>query len=519
MNKLSDIHIPHTSLRLNVLLVCETVLLLVVSLAVLFYFSRRTLKEEAFLDAEQTLDGTMQHVDNILMSVEQAAYNVYVDLQEHLDEPDRMFTYCHNVVRCNPYIVGCAIAFKPNYYPGRELFMAYVHRRPGDQEGENLSESGSFGSLPYTEQVWYSVPMGTGQACWTDPLPEEEDEGITLSLCLPVLDQQGECVAVMAVDVPVTLLSQIILEAEPLPHSYSVLLGSNGSYIVHPDEAKLTNYSIFQNIEDGADPTVLVASKAMIGGETGYKSFRQDGKDWYVFYKPFLHSWVSEAAGMGVSDLGIATGKLEWSAGMVYLKDDIFGEHNLLIWLVLAITAAGLTLFFISCRMLIRKRMKPLRLLTRCAQRIAEGHYDETVPTAQREDEIGQLQNRFQNMQRSLAAKQAELDQLTAMLQKHSEELSKAYGSAQGSDRMKASFLHYMTTQMTAPADMIEKSVVTLCNNYQELSPEEAEHEVEVIKKESAKVLDLLDHMIKALKIEVEETEKEVREGKEADYE
>ena len=50
--KLSRIVIPHTSLRLNVLVVCETVLLLFLSLAVLLYFSRQALKDEAFRDAE-----------------------------------------------------------------------------------------------------------------------------------------------------------------------------------------------------------------------------------------------------------------------------------------------------------------------------------------------------------------------------------------------------------------------------------------------------------------------------------
>ena len=105
------------------MVVCQMVLLLVLSLAVMLYFSPQALKDEARNNAEQTLEGTVQHIDNILMTVEQTTYNIYQDVQWHLDQPDRMETYCREIIETYPYIVGCAIAFKPHYYAGRDLFM------------------------------------------------------------------------------------------------------------------------------------------------------------------------------------------------------------------------------------------------------------------------------------------------------------------------------------------------------------------------------------------------------------
>ena len=87
------------------------------------------LKEEAKNNAEQTLEATVLNIDNVMMSVEQTTFNVYQDLQGHLDQPDRMFTYSRKVVETNPYIVGCAIVFKPDYYPDHHLYMAYLHRK------------------------------------------------------------------------------------------------------------------------------------------------------------------------------------------------------------------------------------------------------------------------------------------------------------------------------------------------------------------------------------------------------
>lgn len=511
MLRLSKINIPHTSLRLNMLVVCEMVLLLLLSLAVMQYFSREILKDEAKKNAEQMLDATVLHIDNIMMSVEQTTFNVYQDLQGHLRQPDRMFTYSRRIVETNPYIVGCAIVFKPDYYPGHHLYMAYIHRKGSENttnEKTELETLDKFTNRPYNEQIWYTEPMNVKQACWVGPLKNEDTEREALiTFCLPIYDQ-GECVGVVASDLSIEVLTDIIHATKPFSRGYVLLLNDKGSYVVHPDEEKLTSKTVFGKTLVKS-PEAQEAARAMVAGETGSKAFHMDREAWYVFYKPFLRT---KEYGMPMKQLG-------WSAGVVYRQDDILGAHNSLILMVLVITVVGVALFFTLCHLLIRRRMKPLRMLTRSAERIAEGHYDEAVPNAQRDDEIGRLQDHFQQMQRSLAAKSTELEQLTKRLTQRSEELRKALGSAQGADRMKTTFLHYMTTQMTVPSDLIERSVMKLTNNYETLSTQEAGYEVEVIKEQSEIVLDLLNHMVEALQIEAEEAEKEVKEGKEASHE
>ena len=81
----------------------------------MLHFARKIVKEEALLKAEKTLEGTVQQIDNILLSVEQSAGNIYWDLLLHLGESERMETYCRKVVETNPHIVGCAISFEPFY--------------------------------------------------------------------------------------------------------------------------------------------------------------------------------------------------------------------------------------------------------------------------------------------------------------------------------------------------------------------------------------------------------------------
>lgn len=494
------------SLKLSLMAVCEISLLLMVALAVMFHYSRKVLKEEAMIDAEHTLEGTAQHIDNVLLSVEQSAGNIYFDLLRHLDEPERMYDYSRHLVDSNPYIVGCAIVFKPHYYPGKELFMAYVRRKGYSLSADNteLVTQATYTERPYTEQEWYTKPMKREAPCWTDPLKNEDAEGEPLvSFCLPIRDKSDTCVGVLAADLPISLLSQIVLSAKPSAHGYSTLLADNGSYIVHPDSTKLNHQTVFYQLHEGADPSFIEAAEAMVSGEEGYRLVNIDGKKWYVFFKPFIRSLTP----------GRAEGKLGWSVGVLYPDDDIFEEYNRLLYYLLAIVIVGLLLLFLLVRLITHRQLQPLSLLTHSAQRIAKGNYRETIPATHRKDEIGQLQGDFQQMQQALASHISELEQLSSNLKERNEVLRIAYDRAKKADSMKIVFLHHMTNQMAEPSETIEERVNTLCNNYEELTQQEADNLVNTIHQKSHTIIEVLNSMIHGAEDEIQATG--VQEGSE----
>ena len=212
------------SLRLSVMIVSAIALLLLASLGVMLYFSRQALKQEALQNAEQTLEGTVQHIDNILLSVEQATGNIYFSIINHLNEPDKLQKYSQRLVDANPYIANCTIT-----------------RSTGNES---------------------EAPL------WTDPkLDKKTGEKNVTTFRLPIYDTQGKQVAVMTADVAISLLSQIVLAAKPTENGYCTLLGSDGSFIVHPDTNKLLHQTVFTQVERGADISVKEAAEAMVKGE------------------------------------------------------------------------------------------------------------------------------------------------------------------------------------------------------------------------------------------------------------
>jgi methyl-accepting chemotaxis protein len=269
-------------------------------------------------------------------------------------------------------------------------------------------------------------------------------------------------------------------------------LAHNGSYIVHPDKEKLQNPTIFSQMESNVSPSELDAAESMLAGEHGMKEFRRGNRDWCVFYKPFQRvEWE-----------GRSNEKLGWSVGVVYPEEDIFGNHKILLYMVLCIAVLTILVFFMLSSWILRRQLKPLKKLAFTARRIAEGNYTELLPKTDRLDEIGLLQNRFNKMQRSLQIQVSELEEEEAHLQQQSQSLAAAYTKTVDTDVMKTSFLHYMMNQIDAPSESIDNSVTTLCNNYHELSQQEIAHQVENIQRKGEAVVELLNHLAHVASIE-----------------
>ena len=485
------------SVRLSLIVVSAMAILLMATLTVMLYYSKKALKEEALEKVSQTLEGTVQSIDNILLSVEQTTGNIYFNLMPHLDQPDMMYTYSRQIVEANKYVAGCAIAFRENFYPGHELFMPYF-RRENIGGRDTIIQAETFANGPYTEQAWYIRPMESARPEWLNPLlglGDDTGEAPIFTFSLPMYDADGKTAGVVGVDVKLSLLSQIVSATKPSANSYCLLLDSDGTFIVRPNGNKSFLQTAFSLYDDESDSSVGEAVQAMVSGESGYKPFRLNGIDYYVFFKPFTRASIP----------GRSQEKLEWSVGIIYPEEDIFGDYNSLSTYVLVIAAVGLLLLFLCCRIMIHRQLKPLLMLTASAQRIAKGKYNELIPDSRQADEVGRLQDNFQKMQQSLSSYIGELEQLKTTLQQHGEDLNAAYNQAQKADRMKTAFLHNMTNQMIGPAEAIEKDVNALCNNNTEnLDIAQLSDDIQ---QNGSTIAELLDNLIS---ISADEKRKEV---------
>ena len=476
------------SVRLSLTVVFAIASLLLAALLVMFFYSRRVIKDEVLQKAEETLECTVQRIDNILLSAELASGNMINYLFLHLDDPDEMYTISQKLVENNRYIKGCAIAMEPYFYKDKgELFMAYYYTT-GDTvqrlTKKPTFQSDTFGDIPYNQQIWYTKPWEAGAPIWIGPIDDLERHGsdiITFGLPLSTLD--GKKVAVMGVDVSVALLSEVIKEAKPSPNSYAMLINGEGDFIVHPTLTtpdSTTKYKPITTIPEEI-------RQPMLAGETGYKKIKHDGHVDYIFYKPFVRK-NAPARSMEA---------LNWSIAIVYPEDDIMGDYNRLLNYVMAIAIVGMILLLVLCQIITHHQLSSLLMLTEAAHRIANGHYNEPIPDSPHMDEVGRLQDNFKQMQQSLAVHINELEKLNTQLRERNETLQEAYEKATEADRMKISFLHNMTNKMQEPIDTICERVEELCDDTHDLSPEEADQAVNDIQRQCMVVVELLNNLLK----------------------
>ena len=436
MTKLTNFIKGRLSVKISLMAVSAMAVLLIASLVVMLLYSRKKVREETLARITLTLDATVQNIDNILLSVEQATGNVYYSLPSRINNPEALELFRRKLIDSNPYVADCTIAL---------------------------------GDTTVSESKWTVKHVQEGK----EPL---------ISFSVPLYNTAGQLAGYVSTDVSIGLLSRIVAQTKPSENSFCVLLDSVGNFIVHPDAEQLIQQSAIEISKATANAELGEAVQAMIAGQTDYRTFRLWGTDFYVYFKPFSRSSVR----------GRAIGHLGWSAGIIYPERDIFGDYNNLQYYVLVISIIGLLLTFLLSHAVIKSRLKPLLMLTSQAQHIAAGNFSEPIPDSKHIDEVGRLQDNFQLMQRSLATQIDELESLKNTLYQRCEGLRKAYDQAKKADRMKTSFLHNMTNQMMEPAVAIEQDVQQLCSQ----SDRDTAQLVSDVQKKGKAITELLKNLI-----------------------
>ena len=207
-----------------------------------------------------------------------------------------------------------------------------------------------------------------------------------------------------------------------------------------------------------------------------YRIEQHDGQRQYVFYQPVYNGRYGLVITFPVEDI---------YSRFTDMQIKLFG------WGV-----SGILVLLIVLWWVIDHHLRPLHLLADSAQRINDGHLDETIPDSRQIDEIGQLQNSLSKMQLSLAAYMTKMKQDQAVLNRQIDALQMAYSEAQAYENLKAKFQNDMTNQMTTPVDTLCRHTDTICHHYQNLSSEKMTQLQVEIESATEAIVRLLDKLL-----------------------
>lgn len=467
------------SARLSVWTVLVVTAIFLAALGIMFAESRDHVRKDTLGKAQQTLNGTVLHIDNTLRAVEVAANNMLRVIENNLDKPDKMFDYSRQVLETNPELSGCSISFEPFYYKEKgEYFSAYSYNNGDSIETEN--EGADY--YQYHTMDWYLIPKLLNRPYWIEPFQEDDDWGIVVqdvfsSYSQPIHDKAGKVVGTFSVDIPLDWFSDTVSATKPFPNSYTILLGKGGTYLVHPDSTRQFYETIFTTSLQESDSTIESLGRAMIAGESGYRQMTYHGELLHVFYKPFKN-----------------TG---WSVAVICPESDIFAAFNQLRRTVRLVTAIGLLLLLLSTWFIVSRSVRPLQKLVDSTHQMTQHEFTGEIPDSTREDEIGRLQRRFKALQQSLSKYVGKVRQQSAVLETRRAELQEAYDRAKEEERVRNAVLHQMTADMSAPVADITAVSRTICEEYQDMTDDYMDAMVDKIEKDANQVGEMLNQLLR----------------------
>ncbi|MBQ0103111.1 MAG: SpoIIE family protein phosphatase [Prevotellaceae bacterium] len=208
---------------------------------------------------EHDMKDLHEYVDGILQRVEDAAYSfswaedpnyALFDINDFSSEED-MFVMLENFLDIHPYICGIAIGLeKPIGFAtaGKYGFASYVT----NVTGENVRMPLGFIN-DYKQKEWYSKAARLDKAYWSLPFRESLKDKLVTCFSLPLHDETGKVVGVLALDVDTERFRKECNAIMPFEHTEVTIVDRHRRYICHPDTAMLLEHITEGNVNGWTD--------------------------------------------------------------------------------------------------------------------------------------------------------------------------------------------------------------------------------------------------------------------------
>ena len=214
------------------LIIIAAVLLEMIS-GVRYYYTYNLMADEFEKRAELEITLKCIIAKNMLNMTENTLQGHIWDLKRNLAYPDSMYGVAEWVLRSHPNLMGCGIAFIPDYYPEKgRLFEPYVYRGKGENVFYRLQAGGP--THDYTTMAFYRGAIKSQASFWSYPYFNEMTRHKIVTYCRPIHNDAKETVAVSGLDIALDWIGDTLNYRHMYPSSFDLLLTESGQLIAGP---------------------------------------------------------------------------------------------------------------------------------------------------------------------------------------------------------------------------------------------------------------------------------------------
>jgi methyl-accepting chemotaxis protein len=284
--------------------------------------------------------------------------------------------------------IGDSILFNDNY--DHEYLLDYLTNRTetnqnsiavylGLPSGKLISGDGWVPSADYipAERDWYKEAVKNNALTYTSPYVDATTGEMVITIAKPI-SKDGSMVGVLASDIRVTSIVELVKNAKLFNNSYAFMIDSQNNFIVHSNEDFQPTAEKVKNAKDVMSGSLLDVINSRDSDAVPLKDY-DNVKKYFSTYAIKSANWT----------IGFAVPVSETRKSMMGLIS------GFILGVAISMLVSLIATFYAS-----RYITKPIIFTTQYARRIASLDITQDIPMQflKRRDEIGELSHGFQSM-------------------------------------------------------------------------------------------------------------------------
>jgi sigma-B regulation protein RsbU (phosphoserine phosphatase) len=343
--------------------------------------TRKVMISNAELIAKTLASENILHINGILSNLEKQTSGAAYLINSNMLSNQEQFAYFKEQLHNNDEMHSICVAYTPEYLERNKNASSKVY---SIVDTLFIEKNINTNAKEYQLDDWFIIPRTQKIPYWSEPWIDTHIDAHQITSYSVPMYENGVFIGVARTDMSLKVLQRIVSSVRLLKTGYAILLSKNGTFITHPADSLILNYTIFSYAEQLKVQKLREVGREMVSGKSGFAQlpFSTQYKSRWIYYAPITRN--------------------HWSIGVKFSDNEIMGDLKRVILTFSLILCIGFLILLASIYTRISAIFNPLRLLIRATNKIGSGDFNVELPVIKMNNEVSLLTSAFQKMQTEL---------------------------------------------------------------------------------------------------------------------